>query len=350
MCKGSILSNLQKGKAETTKLLGEMRANRMSAYSSARPDSHESLLTAPEGADTPAPEGADMPASEEVVPSGSEEANNSRSADEPLQSQRDKDDDVLSLFADNDLDVDNDSLLESIDESSRPSDSLGPSVAEKVSKLVNEKFSIDLGVEKRKERVFEKYRTPENCKMLYVPKVNEPIWGSLKGFHRQRDLRTAVLHEDSIVRVTSALSITINIDELLKCRETKTIIPDYCKIATRLFDSIALLGHVNLELSFKRRDSLRPLLNTDIKSACNRSNKPGTLLFGDDLTKTLNDSKLQGKILARDGRDQFTPKQRFAPYRFQKRQHFLPRRGRGSYPPQQFPRQFRNQYKNQARH
>ena len=219
-------------------------------------------------------------------------------------------------------------------------------MAEKVAKLVNEKFSIDLGVEKRKE-IFEKYRTPENFKMLYIPKVNEPIWGSLKGFHRQRDLRTAVL-QDSIVRVTSALSITI--DELLKCRETKTTIPDYCKIATRLFDSIALLGHVNLELSFKRRDSLRPLLNTDIKSACNRSNKPGTLLFGDDLTKTLDDSKLQGKILARDGCDQFTPKQRFAPYHFQKREHFLPRRRRGSYPPQQSPRQFRNQYKNQARH
>jgi hypothetical protein len=43
----------------------------------------------------------------------------------------------------------------------RPSDSLGPSVAEKVAKLVNEKFSIDLGVEKRKE-ISEMYRTPEN--------------------------------------------------------------------------------------------------------------------------------------------------------------------------------------------
>ena len=80
--------------------------------------------------------------------------------------------------------------------------------------------------------------------MLYVPKINEPIWSTLKGFHRQRDLRTAVL-QDSLVHVTSALSITI--DELLKC---------------------------------------------------NRSYKPGCLLFGDDLSKTMNDSKLQGKILA----------------------------------------------------
>ena len=47
--------------------------------------------------------------------------------------------------------VDNNGLLESIDESLRPSDSSGPSVAEKVAKLENEKFSINLGVEKRKE-------------------------------------------------------------------------------------------------------------------------------------------------------------------------------------------------------
>ena len=82
---------------------------------------------------------------------------------------------MLSLFGGNDLVVYNNGLLESIDESLGPSDSSGPSVAEKVAKLANEKLSIHLGVEKRKE-IFEKYQTPQNCKMLYVPKVNEPIW------------------------------------------------------------------------------------------------------------------------------------------------------------------------------
>ena len=101
------------------------------------------------------------------------------------------------------LDVDNDSLLETIKESLSPSDSLGSPVAEKVTKIVNEKVPVDLGGNERK-KIFEKCRAPENCKILFVPKVNEPIWASVKGFHRQRNLRKAVL-QDSIVRVNSAL-------------------------------------------------------------------------------------------------------------------------------------------------
>ena len=89
--------------------------------------------------------------------------------------------------------------------------------------------SSDLGLEKRRQ-ISEKYKTPENCAQLFVLKVNQPIWSSLRNFHRQHDLCIAVL-QDSVVRVFSALSVTI--DELLQYRENKGL-PDYGSIATRI--------------------------------------------------------------------------------------------------------------------
>ena len=149
------------------------------------------------------------------------------------------------------------------------SDVAGPPISEKVAKIINKKFSTDLGVMKRIE-ILEKCSILQNCTNVFVPNVNEQIWSKLKDFNRRRNLRMSFL-QDAIVKTSSALALTI--EDMLKARQDK-VYPDSKAIATRLLDSIALLGHVNMELSFKRRDSLKPLLSPDLKTFCVRSNRP----------------------------------------------------------------------------
>ena len=226
----TILSAIQRTMTENRNLILELTTSQ-----------HHAPI-APQEAQHSASEEADPPASEEVQSTASEEAHAPASEEAPHSSNRDSDapvrsseDDALSLFGGNDLEEESDRFLEHVDDSLRPSDSFGPPISEKVAKIVNEKFTTDLGTDKRKE-ILEKYKAPANCINLFVPKVNEPIWTKLKGFYRQRDLRVAVL-QDSLVRVSGVLSLTI--DELLKGRENKTTV-DSLAIATRLFDSVAL--------------------------------------------------------------------------------------------------------------
>ena len=85
-------------------------------------------------------------------------------------------------------------------------------------------------------------------------------------------------------------------NDLLSHREKKTS-PDYITLIPRLTDSVSLIGHVHKELSFKRRDAIRPYLNQEFKQACSRTLKPGKFLFGEDLPKTLQELKTTNKLM-----------------------------------------------------
>ena len=93
--------------------------------------------------------------------------------------------------------------------------------------------------------------------------------------------------------MSSAISVTV--DDLL-CHRKKAS-PDYKRLIPRLTDSVALIGHVHKELSFKRRDAMRPFLNQEFKQACSRTLKPGKRLFGEYLPKTLQELKTTNKIM-----------------------------------------------------
>ena len=293
--------------------------------------------------------------SKEVIDSTSEEASDSAS-EEP--NTKTPDADTLSLLGDDsphdfcsdDEEVNNDDLLSQITTSLSSSDDTGPPVSDKLSKLVNDKFQTEYTVEKRKE-ILQKYKVSSNCNELFVPKVNSEIWTKFNANSKRSDIRTSVL-QDTLVKVSSAIIVTVN--DLLNHREKKTS-PDYKTLIPRLTDSVALIGHVHKELSFKRRDAIRPHLNQEFKQACSRTLKPGKFLFGEDLPKTLQELKTTNKLMT-----SITPDNRKGPnkskghsnnqfrvnhFHGNQSKPFLVNRGGNSYPPKSNQQQNRFQHK-----
>ena len=100
--------------------------------------------------------------------------------------------------------------------------------------------------------------------------------------------------QHTIMKGLSGMSNCIN--ELLQCRETKTI-PNYRNIIPQLLKTTALSGHVCRELSFKRKEVIRPVLYPDFKLLCSKNHKVGPLLFGEDLAKTAQEIRSSAKTV-----------------------------------------------------
>ena len=176
-----ILSAMQKSMSETNKLLTDLRkekstpaslhtsnCNNISSY-----DSEEAFFT-------PASEEAQQSASDEAITHTSDEGTKhpkkgSTSLAGPTKSSED---DAISSFDGNDyensseidMDEDNDNFLDTVNMSLGASDFTGPPVSDKVATIVNEKFTTNLGVYKRKE-ILEKCLTPENSNKFLFPEV-----------------------------------------------------------------------------------------------------------------------------------------------------------------------------------
>ena len=204
-------------------------------------------------------------------------------------------DDTLSLFGGpefNEDKQDNENLLSDIAQSLVSSEDTGPPITDKLASIVNKNFSDDVDLTKLKS-ILNTHKKPENCTELFVPRVNTEIWHKMKPHQRKPDIKLSNL-QDTLIKGVSALTTASN--DLLVCRETKSL-PNYKDLLSQLLDATALFGHVCQELSFKRKETIKPILHPDFKSVCSRTHKVGRLLFGEDLAKVVQDLRASTKVV-----------------------------------------------------
>ena len=164
--------------------------------------------------------------------------------------------------------------------------------------IVNKRWGSKLEEAKLKEKL-AKYNPPDNCEILTVPKVNPKIWNKLKHVTRSADLRLANMQK-ILVKVGSTVAKSTDTLLAMRADPEKTaasaIIEKLGKLVTHNAHALALLGHVNIELSYSRLDALKPNLNNEYSSLCGSQVPITSLLFGDELQSQLNNIKATNKI------------------------------------------------------
>ena len=129
-------------------------------------------------------------------------------------------------------------------------------------------------------------------------KVNPEIWNKLKHGTRSADLRLANIQK-TLVNVGSALSKST--DTLLAIRASPDKFPSSVlseklgQFITYNADALALLGHVHVEMSYRRRDIIKPNLNMEYSALCGSQVPIPGFLFGDELQSQLNNTKASKK-------------------------------------------------------
>ena len=69
----------------------------------------------------------------------------------------------------------------------KETESFGPEVAEVIAQRVNDACSKK-AIDSKLKDLYEKYKTPANCKYLCVPKVNSKLWHDLSKESKSKDL------------------------------------------------------------------------------------------------------------------------------------------------------------------
>ena len=106
-----------------------------------------------------------------------------------------------------------------------------------------------------------KYSRPDNCEMIRVPRVNTSVWKTLESHQRRNNVKITNIQKT----VGASLAYTL----YMVCKDQSSSDLDTSQIIRYVADAMAILGHINTDLSLLRRELMRPTLHADYRILCN---------------------------------------------------------------------------------
>ena len=131
---------------------------------------------------------------------------------------------------------------------------------------------------------------PQNIDGLITPKVNPEVWGKIKTETRSRDVR---LQKAQVLTALVMLG-----EKIVSAQKDNKNIDLHASLKLTL-NAVALISSGNKEISFRRREFIRPDLNKSYRELCSNNTPITDLLFGDDLPKVVKDINETNRMASR---------------------------------------------------
>ena len=177
---------------------------------------------------------------------------------------------------------------------------MGPDVNRQLAEIMTNLLGKKMSDEKVKAKI-EEYPPPRNVPLLHPPRVNEEIWELMKAGPRSSDIRMRKIQ----VRLTRGLVALARLAEVLLLNKKRGANPDLGDCLNVALQAFALIGNANYELSLRRRETLRSQLNPKYSRLCYPSTPVTSDLFGDDVSKLVEDITKVNKIGANISQNQY---------------------------------------------
>ena len=135
---------------------------------------------------------------------------------------------------------------------------------------------------------------PPNCSGICVPLLNEAEAKNRKimSFHKRADKRLSDIQKGLIFATSAVLEIA---DELILA-QNEIRPPNLKKVMGHTVDSITLLGRAHKQISAERKERLKPVLNEDIRTLCDKETSDSKYLFGENLLESMKEAKESFRI------------------------------------------------------
>ena len=135
-----------------------------------------------------------------------------------------------------------------------------------------------------------KYWSEESKNRVAVTKIlNEAVAKNRKimPFHKRADKRLSDIQNRLIFAASAVLKIA---DEpVLAQNEIRT--PNLKKVMGHTVDSITLLGRAHNQISAERKERLKPVLNEEFRTLCDKETSDSKYHFGENLLESMKEAK-----------------------------------------------------------